>query len=959
METPALLERLIRTLTKHYMPDSIPKIVLSSAVTLVALALLKQQKKGRKVEQSLFERRTFEQLLSELSTTFINLPEEQIDDNIGKGLGQVAELLKMDRITIFEISPKEAELRVTFSWRGERVQPAPTVINASRFPYWTKVLLRGEAVLTSDLNDLPAEASAEREYLRSIGVVSLATLPLKSGDDFFGCIALVSVNRQVFWSDDLVTQFRMLAEIFSNALLRKRAQETRFRYAAIVESSEDAIISKSLDGTILSWNAGAQRLFGFTEAEAIGQPNTILIPSELRDEEKVILQKLAAGERIEHFETLRVTKRGERVDVSLTISPIRDSAGKTIGASLIAHDITERKHAEYALRKSEEKFATAFRESPMALTLSNAKDQRYLDVNETFEKIAGYPREEVIGHSAAEIGLFIDPDQRMKLVQNLVAAGSIRNEEIRIRAKNGVELTCLTSAELIEIDGEPCVLATIADITDLRQAEQTLRESEERLAGIVASAMDAIIVVNDKQRIVLINRAAEKMFGCQEIDVIGKPIERFIPTVFRPEYSAYLRRFATSDDTRLITGALSGLRANGDTFPIEGSISHVVTKGKELFTLVIRDITERRRAEQALRESEGRFRLVANTAPVLIWMSGPNKLCTYFNQPWLDFTGRSIEAELGNGWAERVHPEDLQTCLKTYTKAFDRREPFKMNYRIQRHDGEYRWFFDIGVPRFNTDGSLAGYIGSCIDVTEQKLAQEALEELSGRLIEAQEAERSRIARELHDDICQKLAMLSLEIEHEMKASDGAPTRDSNRMNDIWQHCSDIAGDVQALSHELHSPMLDHLGMAAAVRNFCREFSLQHDVVVEFTDAEVPRSLPRDVSLCLFRVVQEALHNAVKHSGVNFFEVRLQGSPGKIEVEVRDEGVGCDMENLQSNGGLGLISMRERVHLVRGTFAVDSQINRGTKIRASVPLVANISVMPGIPEEVGAKRKVAI
>ena len=122
-------------------------------------------------------------------------------------------------------------------------------------------------------------------------------------------------------------------------------------------------------------------------------------------------------------------------------------------------------------------------------------------------------------------------------------------------------------------------------------------------------------------------------------------------------------------------------------------------------------------------ESEARFRLVANTAPVMIWMSGPDRLCTYFNQPWLEFTGRSTEAERGNGWAEGVHPEDSEKCLETYTKAFDQRQSFQMEYRLRRRDGEYRWIFDLGVPRWNADGSFAGYIGSCLDTTERKRAK--------------------------------------------------------------------------------------------------------------------------------------------------------------------------------------------------------------------------------------------
>ena len=127
-------------------------------------------------------------------------------------------------------------------------------------------------------------------------------------------------------------------------------------------------------------------------------------------------------------------------------------------------------------------------------------------------------------------------------------------------------------------------------------------------------------------------------------------------------------------------------------------------------------------------------------------------MCNYFNQPWLEFTGRPLEMELGNGWAEGVHAEDLEMCLDTYTKAFDRHEPFRIEYRLRRHNGEHRWVFDQGVPRFNCDSSFAGYIGSCIDITDLKRAEEALSTVNRRLIEAQEEERTRIARELHDDI---------------------------------------------------------------------------------------------------------------------------------------------------------------------------------------------------------------
>ena len=291
---------------------------------------------------------------------------------------------------------------------------------------------------------------------------------------------------------------------------------------------------------------------------------------------------------------------------------------------------------------------------------------------------------------------------------------------------------------------------------------------------------------------------------------------------------------------------------------------------------------------------------------------------------------------MGNGWTDGIHPDDIKECLATYVDSFDRRVPFQMQYRFRRHDGEYRWIFDTGVPRLDEEGTFVGYIGSCVDITDRKRAEEALNSLSGQLIKAQEEERSRIAREIHDDYQQRLALLSIDLGN-LAQSLRADSGSGWRLRELSNRVGELSSDLHSLSHRLHSSTLENLGLVAALISLCAEFTEQHSIEVDFVEENMPCNIPREVALCLFRITQEALQNVKRHSRADSAEVRVEGTEQKIYLSISDTGLGFDTGVDAAQSGIGIRSMEERVRLVGGQFALFTRHLEGTKIEVSVPI----------------------
>jgi PAS domain S-box-containing protein len=257
--------------------------------------------------------------------------------------------------------------------------------------------------------------------------------------------------------------------------------------------------------------------------------------------------------------------------------------------------------------------------------------------------------------------------------------------------------------------------------------------------------------------------------------------------------------------------------------------------------------------------------------------------------------------------------------------------------RWDREDGTTSWVRWEIRPWKTPGGNVGGILIFAEDITHRKQMEEAISGVSRRLIEAQEKERARIARDLHDDICQQLALVSIELEQVQRKLPDSVFEHRNQVEELRKRIVDISTDVQMMSHELHSAKLSYLGIAVAMKGFCREFGEHYKVEIDFDSRGLPRQLPPDVSLCLFRVLQEALHNAAKHSEVKGFDVQLWGTSGDVHLTISDLGSGFDTEAAMRGQGLGITSMQERLKLVKGELTITSQPKRGTTIHARVPL----------------------
>jgi len=682
---------------------------------------------------------------------------------------------------------------------------------------------------------------------------------------------------------------------------------------------------------------------------------------DLSADAHAVLQKLVPVEREVH---------DERGRAYLTrVLPYRSSVNRIEGVVVTFVEISERARAEAELRESRSRLVTALRMARMA-TWEWDSTTNAVAASETVNELFGLRPGQLLDSNDARIALMhaADAEEYRALTERALAGGTAWHAEYRvIRPADGAELWIEERATVQrdEANGSFRTVALLWDITERKRAERAVRASEERHRMIVEGARDYAILTLDANGVIdSWSPGAEAVFGWSAEDIIGHDAA----VLFVPEDRAegvpeaelvIARRDGSAPDRRW------HLRRDGARVFIEGT-TRVVTDGAggvRGFLKIGQDVTQRRRIEDALRQSEERFRTVANLVPDLLWQSEADGAAWWHNARWFAYTGQSPQKAAGWGWLDAMHPEDRAHEQELWRRAARVAETFQREARVCGANGEYRWFLLRTAPLEDEGGSVVRWVGAATDIHDERMAREELEarvqertaaladanramaqevtersraeettrEVMRQLVTAEENERRRLSRELHDSMGQLVTGLLLGLRALQEQGDDA------RIRDLVQLADRIARDLQHLAVELRPPALDNLGLDHALRSHLEEWSGRHGIETDFHANGFDNGrLPAEVEANLYRIVQEALTNVLRHAQATQVNVVLERRRGQVSAIVEDNGRGFDVETVTRDvRRLGLRGMRERVALLGGSLDVESGSD-GTTIFVRVP-----------------------
>lgn len=591
-------------------------------------------------------------------------------------------------------------------------------------------------------------------------------------------------------------------------------------------------------------------------------------------------------------------------------------------------------------------FRDVFDSSPVGIAVEDLNGQP-LFVNPAFCSMLGFSEEELRNKHCVDFSPAEDAEKDWVLFQQL-RSGSINHYQLdkRYFRKDGSQFWGRLSLSLLKASPSPLVVAIVEDITHEKAAEDKVRASEERLRLAQQTTRIGTFESDVRTGVVTWTPEMELIYGLPQ-GAFAKTRTAF-QNLIHPEDRRTVNELIelASKSGELTTGEWRVVWPDGSVHWIAGRWQVLLDQlGEPSRVLGVNiDVTDRKRAElellqmnRALKEQatvlqsrEELLKIFVKNVPAGVAMLDRDMRYLQVSDRWcLDYSLNSSQV-IGRSHYE-IFPDVPERWKEMHRRALQG-ETLRANEDAwERDDGATTWVRWEIRPWRTPTGSVGGILIFAEDITHRKRMEEALSEMSRKLIESQEQERARIGRELHDDINQRLAMLAVELEQ----LEENPLEIRSRLRELRKQTIEISNDVQALSHELHSSKLEYLGVVAGIRSWCREFAERQKIQIDFRD-DVSNVLPFDIGLALFRVLQEALHNAIKHSGVKRLEVQMLERSEEVHLIVSDSGKGFDLEAAKQLGGLGLTSMRERVRLVNGEMEIQSKPMGGTTIYVRIP-----------------------
>ena len=733
--------------------------------------------------------------------------------------------------------------------------------------------------------------------------------------------------------------------------------------AAIVDGSDDAIISKSISGIIQSWNKGAKQIFGYTAEEAVGQPMLLIIPDDLHHEETTFLARLQKGQRIEHYETIRRRKDGQLIDVSLTISPIKNEKEEIIGASKIARDITAQKKAQ---RRLAELAVTL--ESIGDAVLATDTSSRVTYVNSVAERLLGYAHNEIIGRYLGEVFRTVNETTRRPVenpVERVLREGLIvglANHTVLLRS-DGSECPIDDSAAPIK-DAEGLLQGVVLVFRDVTERQRHIRTAA-LLSAIVSSSADAIISKDLSGTMTSWNHGAERIFGYTAAEMIGQSIRLLIPPDRQDEEADILARVVRGQQIDHYETVRR--KKNGQLFDISLTVSPIKDEEGRIIgaSKIARDITEAKRAQRAFHESQERWRVTLESIGDAVIATDAQAKVSFANSVALDLLGRTKAAVVGRPLAEVFQIVNEET-RRTVENPVDRviREGIVVGLAnhtvLLRPNGTEVPLDDSAAPIRDMQGRLQGVVLVFRDITQRKQAelqqqqwnteleirvsqrtqdlvrsQEGLRSLASQISLTEQRERRRLATNLHDYLAQLLALARMKIGQARQSMKGEMVIISPILaetEDIMDQCLRYTRTLMA---QLSPAVLRDLGLVPALQWLAeqmRQQGLRVDVHVHTSD--LPTFDDNEADL-LFQAVRELLLNVLRHAQVPQATVSVaMADEGIVVITVEDKGIGFDVKKAQHHHmgeHFGLFSIQERMGSVGGWCVVDAHPGRGTRV----------------------------